>query len=181
MEAVRFEQWAEVLAGTDLPHWQKQSWSTTLRWYLSFCRRSRAAVRVETAREFVAWAQEQKQAQAWQVVGWKEALNWFFREARKHQGSDCGTGEKSDRPTRLGDGNPKFGERGAGTLDGSSGTGLRKGKPEGGWKKDFLTVIRRRHYSYRTEQSYLVWLQRFAQFCRYLINCCPSLLQVGKV
>jgi hypothetical protein len=27
-------------------------------------------------------------------------------------------------------------------------------------------VVRRRHYSYRTEQSYLVWLERFARFCR---------------
>lgn len=27
-------------------------------------------------------------------------------------------------------------------------------------------MVRRRHYSYRTEQSYLVWLQRFARFCR---------------
>lgn len=31
------------------------------------------------------------------------------------------------------------------------------------WKKAFLTVIRRRHYSYRTEQSYLVWIDRFAR------------------
>lgn len=35
-----------------------------------------------------------------------------------------------------------------------------------GWKRSFLTVIRRRHYSYRTEQSYLVWLEQFARFCR---------------
>jgi integron integrase len=33
------------------------------------------------------------------------------------------------------------------------------------WKTAFLTTIRRRHYSYRTEQSYLVWLERFARFC----------------
>ena len=26
--------------------------------------------------------------------------------------------------------------------------------------------MRRRHLSYRTEQSYLVWLERFARFCR---------------
>lgn len=31
------------------------------------------------------------------------------------------------------------------------------------WKNSFLTVVRRRHYSYRTEQSYLVWLERFAR------------------
>lgn len=32
------------------------------------------------------------------------------------------------------------------------------------WKAAFLTTVRRRHYSYRTEQSYRVWLERFARF-----------------
>ncbi|MBC8095399.1 MAG: phage integrase N-terminal SAM-like domain-containing protein [Akkermansiaceae bacterium] len=31
------------------------------------------------------------------------------------------------------------------------------------WKERFLTVVRRRHYSYRTEQSYGVWIERFAR------------------
>ncbi len=39
--------------------------------------------------------------------------------------------------------------------------GEQKGWPE--WKLQYLKTVRRRHYSDRTEQSYLVWLERFAR------------------
>jgi hypothetical protein len=38
MKEMRFEGWAQVLAQSQLPEKQKQSWEITLRWYLSFCR-----------------------------------------------------------------------------------------------------------------------------------------------
>ena len=74
MREIEFRQWAEVLARTNLPDRQKGSWAITLRWYLSFCRRSRVGVNVQSAREFIAWAQREKRAQPWQVEGWKEAI-----------------------------------------------------------------------------------------------------------
>jgi site-specific recombinase XerD len=52
---------------------------------------------------------------------------------------------------------------------GGQPTSIYPGSPNSGnpgWKTAFLTVVRRRHYSYRTEQSYLVWLERFARFCK---------------
>jgi len=42
---------------------------------LSFCRRGRASVTVQSARDFIAWAQAEKQAQPWQIEEWKEAIN----------------------------------------------------------------------------------------------------------
>jgi hypothetical protein len=93
MREIEFRQWAEVLAQSSLPERQKASWTITLKWYLGFCRRARAGVNVQSAREFIAWAQQEKQPQPWQVERWKEALNWFFREgkvamqAERHNGS----------------------------------------------------------------------------------------------
>ncbi len=160
MNEIRFEGWAEVLARMELPQRQKQSWGITLRWYLSFCRRSRAGVTVASAREFIAWAQGEKQAQAWQVAGWKEALNWFFREAKK-QGSPIRETSKDERRA-PGSNDSKAPHPGPLPIAAQRGEG--EGNPA--WKSAFLTVVRRRHYSYRTEQSYLVWVQRFARFCR---------------
>ena len=205
MKEIRFEDWEGVLAQSQLPERQKGSWTITLRWYLSFCRRGRAGVTVQSARDFVAWAQEQKQAQAWQVAGWKEALNWFFREAKNHvSGVRCGvSGKTRHSATPLPGPLPVSVQRGegAGGVKPPAGhrtsTGLRfapfrqdiehpasnegttpashltpdtphltRSKPAPAWKTAFLTVVRRRGYSYRTEQSYLVWVQRFARFCR---------------
>ena len=51
--------------------------------------------------------------------------------------------------------------------EGVAATFLRRGAAAtANWKEAFLTVIRRRHYSYRTEQSYLVWIERFARQAR---------------
>jgi integron integrase len=101
-------------------------------------------VNVASARDFIAWAQGEKKAQGWQVEEWKEALNWFFREAKRAGPqpstsnavvpSVCSGGNAESRPQEV-----------------------------PGWKAAFLTVVRRRHYSYRTEQSYLVWMERFAR------------------
>ena len=38
-----------------------------------------------------------------------------------------------------------------------------------GWKTVLLTTIRRRHYSYRTEESYVFWINRFAK--HYQTEC----------
>ena len=60
MKEIRFPNWREVLAQTELPEREKRSFEITLRWYLSFCRRGRAGVTVQSARDFVAWAGQEK-------------------------------------------------------------------------------------------------------------------------
>jgi integron integrase len=159
MKRIAFGQWAEMLARTDLPERRKESWAILLKWYLGFCRRSRAGVNVQSARDFIEWAQKEKQPQPWQVEGWKEALNWFFREA-KNQGSDL-TVDAARPPHQTS--NIQCGAATNQTPDKPMPT---ESKQVPAWKTAFLTVVRRRHYSYRTEQSYLVWLERFARFCR---------------
>src|SRR5512141_2983507 len=80
MQRIDFPEWQEVLAQAELPERRKRSFEITIRWYLSFCRRGRAEVTFESARDFIAWALQEKQAQDWQVEEWKEAAEtWAGR------------------------------------------------------------------------------------------------------
>jgi hypothetical protein len=45
---------------------------------LSFCRRGRAQVDVQSARDFIGSVREQKRPEPWQLEDWKEAIRWFF-------------------------------------------------------------------------------------------------------
>ena len=164
MKDIQFTRWAEVLDQSSLPQHIKHSWFITLKWYLGFCRRNRAGVNVQSAREFIEWAQRDKQAQPWKMEGWKDAIRWFFKEAARRAalprpivacGTPAGTSLKpAVQLTRI----PQSGTPGKSEADGRAALA--------GWKGAFLTVIRRRHYSYRTEQSYLVWIERFARHAR---------------
>jgi integrase len=136
MRTIHFPNWPEILSASPLPGRLKHSFEITIRWYLGFCRRGRSEVHVQSARDFIAWATAQKQPQLWQLEDWKEAIRWFFRTAKEQSAIDA-------------------------TPDG--GVWLPEASqnwPE--WKVAFLTTLRRRKYSYRTEQSYLVWVERFA-------------------
>jgi hypothetical protein len=159
MREIEFRQWAEVLARTNLPERQKASWTITLKWYLGFCRRSRAGVTVQSARDFIEWAQREKQPEPWQVEGWKEALNWFFRAANAAAaGPKPGSSAAKGRQETSNSDKSRAGiphrtsniEHPTSNIqcEGNGGTGLREAPA---WKSAFLTVVRRRHYSYRTE------------------------------
>jgi hypothetical protein len=142
MASLDFPEWPQALACAQLPERQKHSFAITIRWYLGFCRRARGEVSFQSARDFIAWAVQEKGPQPWQVEEWKEAIRWFFRAAKpKGQKPPEGANPvEENQPVWL----P---EKGAGW-------------PE--WKREFLTTVRRRRYSYRTEESYLVWIERFA-------------------
>jgi len=151
MEEVHFSDWAQWLERAELPDRQRQSWAITVRWYLGFCQRGRGGVNHQTARDFIAWAQQAKSPEPWQLESWREALRWFFRTAKASQAT--GAGES---------GPPRETEAGLTMAEPDASGGLDPALPA--WKRAFLTTVRRRHYSYRTEQSYLVWLERFARF-----------------
>jgi integron integrase len=165
MKDIQFIRWVEVLNQSDLPSHTKHSWHITLKWYLGFCRRGRAGVNVQSARDFIQWAQRTKQAEPWQVEGWKDAIRWFFKEAGRQA---VPPGERADRVRPSASSSAAAVDSTAHRTDATTGSGEEAAPPVGsaGWKDGFLTVIRRRHYSYRTEQSYLVWIERFARQAR---------------
>lgn len=149
MKNIEFPDWREALEASPLEEKVRKGYEISIRWYLSFCRRSRVKVDFESARAFVEWAAKEKSAKEWQVEAWKAAIRWFFRHSR-------------DRKSH--------GESARKVLD-----ARKEGSPEldavnlpnppqadSGWKADVIRVMRIRSMSYRTEISYLGWLERFA-------------------
>ena len=122
MQAIHFPEWPSVLAQADLPNPAKHSFAITIRWYLSFCQRGRAEVSFHSARDFLAWALQEKQPQPWQVEEWKEAIRWFFRAAKAAKPAAAET---------------------KGSAEPGQGVWLpedKTGWPE--WKVQFLTIVR---------------------------------------
>ena len=75
MKEVEFPNWKEVLAQTGLPQRQQRSFEITIRWYLGFCRRGRASVTVQSARDFMEGAVDEKRPQIWQREQWPRKKN----------------------------------------------------------------------------------------------------------
>jgi hypothetical protein len=152
MKEIDFPGWPERLAQAALPDRQKQSFAITLRWYLSFCRRSRVAVCRQSARDFIAQVEQHKRPSPVQLERWKEGIRWFWRAARLQ-----------DRAVTSADRGPGLGERlDAGeaasavrTADGSAAP-VTPGSGAEGWEARLRRLLRVRHYSYRfTPQTHL--------------------------
>ncbi|MBX3745340.1 MAG: phage integrase N-terminal SAM-like domain-containing protein [Verrucomicrobiae bacterium] len=158
-----------------------------MKWFLGFCRRGRGEVTVQSARDFVEWATQQKEREPWQIEGWKAALNWFFREASRAARPDGFVAGQPSVPEDTGPGPAEAGCDRSASTSGNSETEAWGPSTEGAtsveglepeqepeaeagtgprWKVAFLTEVRRRHYSYRTEQTYMVWIARFARHFR---------------
>jgi len=65
MKTIQFPRWAEVLGASKLPQKDRDSYKVTLRWYLGWCHRHSVGCNVESARDFIEWAQVEKQANEW--------------------------------------------------------------------------------------------------------------------
>jgi len=92
MKVVQFPRWAEVLADAGLPEATRRGHKVTIRWYLSWCARRSTGCTVASAREFVDWAKEEKNANEWMVERWREAIRWFFINAKRQTvGADGGS------------------------------------------------------------------------------------------
>lgn len=74
MKVLRFPRWAEVLKSSELPEQTQGNFQVTIRWYLSWCQRNSMMCSVDSAREFIDWAQAEKSANDWMVERWKAPL-----------------------------------------------------------------------------------------------------------
>ena len=97
---LQFPTWTGVLSASDVPARRKESHAITIRWFLGWCRRGRVPVHQDSARQFIDWAQQEKQAVEWQVEQWKEALRWFFRTGH----TACAAPRLRNAPARSGHG-----------------------------------------------------------------------------
>ncbi|EDY81616.1 integron integrase subfamily, putative [Verrucomicrobiia bacterium DG1235] len=137
---VMFRDWAVVLEGADLPEDVRKSFRITINWFLSFCKRARCEVTKESANAFFAKVKREKRPAKNHLVGWMNALRWFFREAVLH--AEVVAKEIPSESV---------------SAEHVSGEGEV-------WLEEFLCELRRRKYSYSTEVSYLQWIRAFAVF-----------------
>ena len=93
-----FPRWDEHLAAGGLPESVRLGHGITLRWYLGFCRRQRRAVSFDSARDFIAALERDRQPSASQLEVWKEALRWFFREGKALAAGGSGVAAPRRRP-----------------------------------------------------------------------------------
>jgi hypothetical protein len=71
MQKIDFPAWREVLTQAELPGRLKRSFEITIGWYLIFCKSGRADVTVQSARDFIAWAAQEKHSQTPRATpGW---------------------------------------------------------------------------------------------------------------
>src|SRR4029079_4205107 len=97
VRTIHFPNWPQVLSASPLPGRAKHSYEITIRWYLSFCRRGRAQVDVQSARDFIGSVSEQRRPEPWQLEDWKEAIRWFFVAAKEQSAMETAAAVESWR------------------------------------------------------------------------------------
>ncbi len=90
--SVHFPDWLTFLDASGLPLAIRKSRAITIRWYLSWCRRGRVSVAEDSARQFLAWAAEEKRAADWMLERWPASLGWFLQTGRDQAGTTASVG-----------------------------------------------------------------------------------------
>ena len=152
--AIWFPEWAEVLQEVDLPQWTRAQYRAALLQFLRFCKQTRQAATVTSARQFIQDRQAQRLLSEPNRVLWQDALNWFFREAGR-QGRPIGSAphlsplDSKARSGPLLSGVPTLGAADLGRAE---------------WERLLIRELRTRHYAWRTEQTYREWARRFVRW-----------------
>jgi integron integrase len=175
MKIIQFPRWLEVLEASDFPQQTLDRFKVTLRWYLGWCHRNSVGCSNESAREFIEWAQEEKQANDWVVERWREPIRWFFLEAKKQVAPRVESSSENDDPgtnRRRSSGDGEANTCDAGGISVSVEPGGIQAIPWGGHgamndtcaerlkartadETAILKVMRRRGMALTTERSYV--------------------------
>jgi len=135
-KCVWFPEWALVLQRHPLTPAQRESHRLTIVRYLHHCKATNTRATVASARQFVESVVRKDKPTDEDLARRKEALNWFFREAReyrKHRAHDI----------------PPLARADLGKTD---------------WERRLIRHLRSDHYQWRTEQAYRGWARRFAKW-----------------
>ena len=144
---VSFAEWREALELSGLPQRDIKSYSITIKWYLGYCKRARSRASKRTANAFIETVVREKRPSPALKTQWMNALRWFFRNA-----SPSNSCRKDPEPGAI----PAE----------SVAADHATNDDEKAWYDRFIAELRRRHYSYHTEISYLQWIRGYATFHR---------------
>ena len=137
---VIFANWREALHSSGLTPSMQSVYALALGGYLEYCSRNAVSVTTPSARAYMDDVVRRGLAKHPQL--WKDALNWFFREGRRH----CGAASL-------------LADRALPTL-GQADTGAEP------WERRLIERLRLGHYAWRTEKTYREWAWRLAEFIR---------------
>jgi integron integrase len=182
MKTFYFKNWQECLAETEFRDNLKTAYRYTIIAFLAYLKQHGELATVDNARSFIKAKMMEERPEEWKAQRWKDAINWFFDHAPvKRQSRD-----RKRKPDAAG--NATESEKSAKELyqaetHREDETGRACESYEDGRQHYPVTVreyqgsvgpepmieaavklMRVRHMSYRTEETYLGWLRRFARF-----------------
>ena len=159
MKAIFFPNWENALTSSELHPSKVKSHRIAIRWYLSHLKTRRVPATVETARQFVEAAVEERNPEPWMVERWKSAIRWFFVNA----------------PIRKPIAQPAYSRRNDDSAVVRPRITCTVAKPQGAgdWILEARKLLRIRHRAWETEKSYISWIERFLDFHR---DCAPEAL-----
>jgi integron integrase len=114
----------------------QSAYALALGGFLEYCARNAVSITTPAARAYMEDVLRRGLAKHPEL--WKEALNWFFREGRRH----CATAAPDRNLPTLG----------------QADTGAQP------WERRLIERLRIQHYAWRTEQTYRSWAWRLAHF-----------------
>lgn len=125
----------------------------TIRWYLGWCRRQALGCSASSAREFVDWAREEKQAEAWVIERWQAAIRWFFVTAKAQRAEEPASydasGADGGGEARVSRARVSYAQESLNDTDGE------RMEARSADEHKILSVMRRRGMAIKTERSYL--------------------------
>lgn len=77
------------MADSSLGPKEREGFKITIRWYLSWCARNSVGCSVGSARDFIEWAEEEKQPTEWMLKRWNASILKVMRR--------CGMALKTER------------------------------------------------------------------------------------
>ena len=137
---VIFTNWREVLHCSGLTPGMLAVYTMAVSGYVEYCSRNAVSVTKASAQAYMGDVIRRGLAKHPQL--WKDGLNWFFREGRRH----CEAA-------------PQLVDHAMPTL-GQADTGAQP------WERRLIERLRIQHYAWRTEKTYREWAWRLAEFIR---------------
>lgn len=150
---VHFPRWAEVLSVSNLESKEREGFKVTIRWYLSWCARNSVGCSVQSAQDFVDWAQVEKQANEWMVERWKSAIRWFFVTAKVQARGEAALVS----PSPVESSELKVGS------SSENDTDAERIEARTEDEVSILKLMRRRGMALKTERTYVRWYRDFVK------------------
>jgi len=160
MDTFYFKHWQAALAKEPLSENLKRAYQYILIGYLSYLRQQKTGASIGSARAYIRQKIAEKRPASWQAQRWKDALNWWFKNApskRRHRNPTDARFQASahTKKKQYADGRQRY------------PVTIRQYQKKVSSEpliEDMIKLMRIRHMAYRTEETYVGWVRRLARF-----------------